>query len=100
MFISNCIVSNKILEFIKIYAIKSYTNNEKLLLLIKEVVLKVIYWHLSWINYTKSFPIFIYSYYACVSMYVCARILFDTMPMLYVCVHRRFSAMLKSVFRQ
>ena len=43
MFISNCIVSNKILEFIKIYAIKSYTNNEKLLLLIKEVVLKVIY---------------------------------------------------------
>ena len=37
--------SNKILEFVKIYAIISYrpTNNEKLLLLIKEVVTKVIY---------------------------------------------------------
>ena len=43
MFISNRIVSNKILEFVKIYAIKSYTNNEKLLLLIKEIVIKVIY---------------------------------------------------------
>ena len=32
MFISNRIVSNKILEFVKNYAIKTYTNNEKILL--------------------------------------------------------------------
>ena len=30
-------VSNKILEFVKIYAIKSYTNNKKLLLLRKKI---------------------------------------------------------------
>ena len=36
MFISKCIVSNKILEFVKFYAIKSYTKNEKLLLLMKK----------------------------------------------------------------
>ena len=30
------IVSNKILECVKMYAIKSYTNNKKLLLLIKK----------------------------------------------------------------
>ena len=35
-------VSKKILEFVKVYAIKSYTYNEKLLLLIKKVVIKVI----------------------------------------------------------
>ena len=45
--------------------------------------------------------IYLCSYsYASVSMYVCAHVLFDTMSMLYVCVHRSFCAMLKSVFRQ
>ena len=39
-------VSNKILEFVKIYAIKSYTNNKKLLLLIKKFVIKVIFSYL------------------------------------------------------
>ena len=39
-------VSNKILEFVKIFAIKSYTNNKKLLPLIKKVVIKVIYCYL------------------------------------------------------
>ena len=39
-------VSNKILEFVKIYAIKSYTNNKKLLLLIKKFVIEVIYSYL------------------------------------------------------
>ena len=43
MFISNRIVSNKILEFVQNYAIKTHTNNENLLLLIKEVVIKVIH---------------------------------------------------------
>ena len=36
-------VPNKILEFVKIYAINSLTNNKKLLILIKKVVIKVIY---------------------------------------------------------
>ena len=33
---------NKILEFVKFYAIKSNTSSKNLLLLIKEVVIKVI----------------------------------------------------------
>ena len=52
MFISNLLVSNKILEFVKFFAIKSNTNSEKLLLLIKEVVIKVIYSYL--LAFTKN----------------------------------------------
>ena len=36
-------VSKKILEFVKVYAIKSYTYNEKLLLLIKKVVINIFF---------------------------------------------------------
>ena len=62
MFISNRIVSNKILEFVKIYAIKSFTNNEKLLLLIKEVVIKVIYCYLLTFIMNKLYEIISYIY--------------------------------------
>ena len=61
MFISNRIVSNKILEFVKFYAIKSNTNSEKLLLLIKEVVIKVIYCFLLTFTMNKSFQFISYT---------------------------------------
>ena len=62
MCISNRIVSNKILELVKIYAIKSYTNNEKLLLLIIKVILKVIYCYLLTFIMNKLYEIIFYIY--------------------------------------
>ena len=62
MFISNRIVSNKIFEFVKFYAIKLNTNREKLLLLIKEVVIKVIYCYLLIFTTNKLYQFISYSY--------------------------------------
>ena len=62
MFISNRIVSNITLEFVKFYAIKSNTNSEKLLLLMKAVVIKVIYCYLLTFTINELYLFISYTY--------------------------------------
>ena len=62
MFILNRIVSNITLEFVKFYAIKSNTNSEKLLLLMKAVVIKVIYCYLLTFTINELYLFISYTY--------------------------------------